>query len=145
MALPNLVSARANALVRAERHIADPRILIAARRAGLDLTGLRLTTGLRGSMQRYRESLAGLSPRLTTVGIAQRLREQHARLAVLSARLDGASYERVLARGFVLVRDGAGHPVTKKSEVKPGARLNLVFGDGQVGVMAEGRQGRLPL
>ncbi len=52
---------------------------------------------------------------------------------------------RVLARGFVLVRDTAGHPVTRTTDVKPGSRLKLVFGDGQIGVVAEGRQGRLPL
>ena len=145
IALPNLLSARATALVRAERHIADPRTLIAARRATVDLTGLRLLTGLRGSVQRHRDAISAVSPRLTVLGIRQRLREQGSRLEVLSARLDGASYERVLARGFVLVRDGAGHAVTCAGEVKPGSRLKLVFGDGQVGVVAHGRQGSLPL
>jgi exodeoxyribonuclease VII large subunit len=86
-----------------------------------------------------------VAPRLSVSGIRQRLREQSTRLEVLAARLDGASYERVLARGFVLVRDAAGHAVTRTTEVKPGARLKLVFGDGQVSVTAENRQGRLPL
>jgi exodeoxyribonuclease VII large subunit len=50
----------------------------------------------------------------------------------------------VLARGFVLVRDASGHAVTQAASVKPGARLKLVFGDGEVGVVVEGKQGTLP-
>ncbi len=145
MALPNLLSARATSLVRVERHIPDPRGLIAARRAALAVAGLRLLTGLRASVQRHRDAVTSLSPRLNVTGIRQRLREQSSRLDVLTARLDGASYERVLARGFVLVRDASGHAVTRASDVKPNARLKLVFADGQIGVTPETRQGRLPL
>jgi exodeoxyribonuclease VII large subunit len=145
LALPNLLSARGTALVRVERHIPDPRGLIAARRATLEVSGLRLLTGLRAAVQRHRDAASAVAPRLSVSGIRQRLREQSTRLEVLAARLDGASYERVLARGFVLVRDAAGHAVTRTTEVKPGARLKLVFGDGQVSVTAENRQGRLPL
>ena len=145
IALPNLLSARASALLRAERHIADPRALIAARRAAANLTGLRLLTGLRalGAVApgcRFAGHVAGYS----VSGITQRLREQRSRLDILAARLDGASYAHVLARGFVLVRDASGKAVTQTAQVKPGARLTLVFGDGQVGVTAEGRQARLP-
>jgi exodeoxyribonuclease VII large subunit len=145
IALPNLLSARVNALVRVERHIPDPLALIAARRAALNLAGLRLLTGLRSAVQRHRDAVSAVSPRLNVSGILQRLRAQRSRVEVLAARLDGASYERVLARGFVLVRDAAGHAVTRKSEVRPGARLKLVFGDGEAHVTADGRQGRLPL
>jgi exodeoxyribonuclease VII large subunit len=144
IALPNLLSARASALLRAERHIADPRALIAARRAAANLTGLRLLTGLRGSVQLHRDAASRATSRLSVSGITQRLREQRSRLDILAARLDGASYAHVLARGFVLVRDASGKAVTQTAQVKPGARLTLVFGDGQVGVTAEGRQARLP-
>jgi exodeoxyribonuclease VII large subunit len=58
--------------------------------------------------------------------------------------LEGASYERVLARGFVLVRDTAGRAVMQATAVRPGAKLKLVFGDGEVRVTAEGKQGTLP-
>jgi exodeoxyribonuclease VII large subunit len=85
-----------------------------------------------------------VGPRLTAAGIQRRLGEQAGRLDVLGARLEGASYERVLARGFVLVRDASGHAVTQAASVKPGARLKLVFGDGEVGVVVEGKQGTLP-
>jgi len=145
LALPNLLAARAGALVRVERHIPDPGALIAARRGALSLVGLRLLAGLRGAVQRRRDAANRVAPRLSPAGIHRKLGEQSGRLQVLSARLESASYARVLARGFVLVRDVAGHPVTQAATVTPGARLKLVFGDGEVSVAAEGRQGKLPL
>jgi exodeoxyribonuclease VII large subunit len=40
----------------------------------------------------------------------------------------------VLARGYVLVTDSTGRPVTSAAAVKPAARLRLEFGDGAVDV-----------
>jgi len=145
LALPNLLAARAGALVRVERHIPDPRSLIAARGNMLSLLRLRLPAGLRGSVQRHRDAAALVAPRLNPAWLKRRLSEQAGRLEVLAVRLEGASYERVLARGFVLVRDAAGNAVTHAAGVRPGARLKLVFSDGQVGVVSEARQGKLPL
>jgi exodeoxyribonuclease VII large subunit len=145
LALPNLLSARANALVRAERHIPDPHALIAARRGTLQVSGLRLLAALQRGVQRHRDAAAAVLPRLSVAGIEARLRAQASRLEVLSARLEGASYERVLARGFALVRDAGGQPVTRAATLKPGARLRLRFADGEVGAVTEGRQAKLPL
>jgi exodeoxyribonuclease VII large subunit len=144
LALPNLLAARAGALVRVERHIPDPRGMIVARGGALSVMGLRLLGGLRAAVQRHRDAANRVGPRLSAAGIQRRLGEQAGRLDVLGARLEGASYERVLARGFVLVRDASGHAVTQAASVKPGARLKLVFGDGEVGVVVEGKQGTLP-
>ena len=144
LAVPNLLAARRGALLRAERHIENPGALIAARRGALNLVAVRLLSALRAGVHGHRVAASRISPRLSAAGIQQRLREQRGRLEVLGARLEGASYARVLARGFVLVRDSGGHAVTQATQVKPGARLKLVFGDGEVGVAAEGRQARLP-
>ena len=144
LALPNLLAARASALHRAERHIPDPHSLIAARRAAADLAGLRLLGALRHGVARHRAEAARVLPRLTIAGIEQRLRAQRSQLDVVSARLEGASYERVLARGFALVRDAAGHPVTRAAAIGPAAKLRLRFADGEVGVVTENRQARLP-
>jgi exodeoxyribonuclease VII large subunit len=144
LALPNLLIARKAQLGRAERFIPDPHALIAARRATLELSGLRLLGALRAGVQRHRDAAARVLPRLTPAGIQQRLATQRGRLEVLSARLDGASYERVLARGFALVRDAKGHPITAAASVGPAAKLRLRFADGEVGVVSEGRQARLP-
>ncbi len=144
LAVPNLLAARVAALARAERHIPDPQGLIAARRGTIDLAGLRLLTALRHGVQRHRDAAAKIAPRLTLAGIEQRMRSQRSQLDVLAARLDGASYERVLARGFALVRDARGHAVTSAASAGTHARLRLRFADGEVGVVTEGRQAKLP-
>jgi exodeoxyribonuclease VII large subunit len=56
----------------------------------------------------------------------------------------------VLSRGYALVSDSSGHPLTSADSVKPGARLSLRFADGEVRATADGkrgpdRQGSLPL
>jgi exodeoxyribonuclease VII large subunit len=53
----------------------------------------------------------------------------------------------VLQRGYAVVSDAAGHPLTSAAKVAPGARLRLRFADGEVGATADrpDRQGRLPL
>ena len=66
------------------------------------------------------------------------LRERRARLEGASGRLEALSYNAVLARGFALVRDSAGEPLTRAAEVAPGARLSISFADGQVAATAEG-------
>jgi exodeoxyribonuclease VII large subunit len=144
LALPNLLASQTGALVRVERHIPDPNGLIAARGSALAITNLKLLGGLRGAMQRHRDTLGQVGLRLSAAGLHKRLGEQSGRLRVLGAQLEGASYERVLARGFVLVRDTAGRAVMQATAVRPGAKLKLVFGDGEVRVTAEGKQGTLP-
>jgi exodeoxyribonuclease VII large subunit len=76
---------------------------------------------------------AGLRPALVTELIARR------RLALdgLARLLEGLSYESVLQRGFVLVRDVAERPVTQAAAVTAGMKLTLTFGDGTVPAIAE--------
>jgi exodeoxyribonuclease VII large subunit len=55
------------------------------------------------------------------------------------------SYERVLARGFALVTNAKGAPVTAAAKVAPGAALSLRFADGEVAVRAEKKAAQLDL
>ena len=82
------------------------------------------------------------------------LREASARLTGLAAHLESVSPLAVLARGYALVTDPAGVPVTHANGVKPGARLRLRFADGEVKTTVDGgrsggrpgtSQGMLPL
>ncbi len=71
-------------------------------------------------------------------------REARAHLAGLSARLDSVSYMAVLERGFALVSDGAGHPLTRAAEVAPQAVLSIRFADGAVVATADGGEAPRP-
>jgi exodeoxyribonuclease VII large subunit len=142
LALPNLLAARRAALVAVERHMQHPAALLASHAAAVRLLAQRHHSALLRLLQLRRTAAAGLLPRLTPAPLTARLREQRAHLAGFSARLEGASYQSVLARGFALVRDAAGHPVTSAAAIRPGARLALRFADGESRVTAE-RQGSL--
>jgi len=146
LALPNLLAARRAQLVAVERHLADPGKLLAAKRNALQVGAVRLAGTIATLLQTRRGRASAVLPRLTPAPLAANLREQRARLEGFAARLESASYAGVLARGFALVRDRAGHAVTTAAAIKPGARLNLRFADGTTPVTADagaGRQGRL--
>ncbi len=141
LALPNLLAARRSALDRAERGLADPRSLIAARRSGLALCDQKLRSALRHAVAGRAAAAARVLPRLSTVPLEARLRENKARLEGLSARLESVSYTTVLARGYALVTDAAGHPVTTAKAVRPGMDLRLRFADGEARATASGGRG----
>ena len=147
LALPNLLAARRSALIAVERHIPNPHALIAQRQSALALLSARHRTSLLHAVQAARTQAARTTGRLSPAPLQAALRERRARLEGWAARLDGASYEAVLARGFALVRDAAGHALPSAAAVKPGARLTLRFADGDVAAVADAprRQGALPL
>jgi exodeoxyribonuclease VII large subunit len=60
------------------------------------------------------------------------------RFEALARLLTSLSYEQVLARGFALVRDGAGNPLVRAAAVEPGGALSIEFADGKVGATADG-------
>ena len=164
LALPSLVARRRVVLTSVERRLPDPRNLTAPAREAIRDRGLRLllsapglVTARRGGLELASQRLAGAVHRaLTTLrGRADRvmgrvseaplrasLREARAHLAGLGPRLEAASPMALLQRGYVLVTDPAGQPVTSAASVKPGNRLRLQFGDGEVDAVAQGGTGR---
>jgi exodeoxyribonuclease VII large subunit len=126
--------------------------------------GERLTHAARSLLTRHRDRFAGLEVRLRASKLANaqaqrqtiaRQRERTERLAERAERamltmldriearmlhsgqlLTALSYRSVLARGFALVRNDAGHPVHAAASVVPGAGLELEFSDGRVAVTA---------
>ncbi|WP_029004488.1 exodeoxyribonuclease VII large subunit [Azorhizobium doebereinerae] len=131
-----------------------------------DGLGRRLQTGLGGLVQRRGECFAALATRLSTAhatnlrahqvqmararerlavldqragrAVAGELRARRRRLEAVDQLLRALSYRGVLARGFALVRDAQGHAVRTAGAVAAGARLELEFADGRVGVVAGG-------
>ena len=158
LALPNLLEVRRGRLGRAERALPDPRGLVAAARqrvtASSTALGLSLVAFLtawrdvlgridrqmptpRALMDRRRGEAARTLARLSIAPVQASLRERRAVLAGLGAQLEGVSPLAVLGRGYVLVTDAAGQPVTRAAGVRAGERLRLRFGDGEVGAVAD--------
>jgi exodeoxyribonuclease VII large subunit len=100
--------------------------------------GLALRLAAAWARQRDRRAGAPALARLSPAPVLALVRQRRAVLDGLSARLESASYQSVLARGFALVRDVEGHAVTAAAKVSPGQALRLAFADGDVRVQAEG-------
>ena len=115
--------------------VPHPRAGIAARRHALQLLESRQTAALARRVQRGRgqRALAAFS----AAPVLALLRERRARLDGLARQLEALSYNAILARGFALVRDAAGDPLTRAADVAPGARLSISFADGQVAATAD--------
>ena len=164
LALPSLVARRRVVLTAVERRLPDPRSLTSAARETVRDRGLRLRLSGRGLVAAHRSGLELVSHRLTGAahraltllkGRAHRvmdrvseaplraaLREARAHLTGLGPRLESASPMALLQRGYVLVTTPAGHPIISAAAVKPGGKLRLHFGDGDVDAVAQGSAGR---
>jgi exodeoxyribonuclease VII large subunit len=119
-----------------------PRAGIAARRAALDLLDARRAAGFARIVQRGR----GARPlqAFSAAPVEALLRQRRTQLEGLAARLEAGSYAAVLARGFALVRDADGAPLTRAADVTAGAKLSIAFADGTVGAVAEGEAPKRP-
>jgi exodeoxyribonuclease VII large subunit len=133
-ALQSLVRSKRDAL--APLMLPHPRAGIAARRAALELLDSRRNAALARQVQRGRGQRALQA--FSAAPVEALLRQRRTQLEGLAARLEGASYQSVLARGFALVRDAEGEPLTRAAAVAPGAKLSIAFADGQVAAVAEG-------
>jgi len=131
----------------------------------LTVSGERLTLATKSLLRRRRDRYAGLDVRLKASKLANaqaqrqaiaRNRERTHRLAERARRalstvlqrldarvthsgqlLTALSYRSVLARGFALVRNEAGHALHAASSIGPGTRLDLEFSDGRVAATAD--------
>ncbi|MFK4510505.1 exodeoxyribonuclease VII large subunit [Bradyrhizobium daqingense] len=131
----------------------------------LTVCGERLGLSARSLLRRRRDRFAGLEVRLRASKLSNaqaqrnaiaRQRERTHRLAERAGRalvtllqrldarvensgklLSALSYRSVLARGFALVRDEAGHPVHSADAIGPAARVEIEFADGRVAATAD--------
>uniref|UniRef100_UPI00272CACDF exodeoxyribonuclease VII large subunit n=1 Tax=Roseomonas rosulenta TaxID=2748667 RepID=UPI00272CACDF len=142
--LAGLLTARRQSI--AALRVPHPREGILARRAAVQALALRLSAAW--ARQRDGRARAPAIARLSPAPVQALLRQKRTLLEGLSARLESASYQSVLARGFALVRDAEGHAVTAAARIAPGQPLRLAFADGEARVVAEGmaprRKGQAP-
>jgi exodeoxyribonuclease VII large subunit len=137
---------------------------VAQARQHLTASGERLSHCTRSLLRSRRDRFTGLEARLKASRLAnaqaqrQTIARQYERTERLAERAERAmltmldrlearmlhsgqlltalSYRSVLARGFALVRDEAGHPLHAAADVGAGARLELEFSDGRVAATA---------
>ena len=103
----------------------------------LDDLSNRLGAALRASVQARRQQLADARAGLARRSPEERVQNESQRLLSLWKRLQAASPASVLNRGFAIMRDEAGKPVTRRAKVQPGQRLAAEFADGTAPVRAE--------
>jgi len=137
----------------AARALSDPRSLLDLATQRLDQAAERLSSALSIGIERRRTRLAAAAAGLRPAAIAREAAARAARLAETGARLrqaalraladarrrlegqarllESCGYQQVLARGFVLVRDRAGRPVTSAAAARPGLAVALTFHDGE--------------
>jgi exodeoxyribonuclease VII large subunit len=96
----------------------------------LAATASRRVAGAAEQHRRLGERLARRSPET-------RVQFESHRLLALWKRLQSASPQSVLNRGFAIVRDADGKPVAKSRELTPGQSVYLEFGDGNVKARTE--------
>jgi exodeoxyribonuclease VII large subunit len=136
-ALPaRLVLARRSAVEVGRRLDAGLPLRMARAAAAIDLRASQLQAALRHAVAARHTAAAGVLSRLSEAPLRARLREARARLAGSEGLLRSLSYRAVLERGYALVADGEGRPLTRAAEVQPGAALRLEFADGTVGARA---------
>jgi exodeoxyribonuclease VII large subunit len=95
----------------------------------------------RARLERCRERLVAVTERARR-GIAVLLTREAERVRGLDALLGSLGYKAVLARGYALVRDGAGRPVRSAAAVAPAHTLAIEFADGTIRAVAEGTKGK---
>lgn len=122
---------------RSRLRLLAPTAVIEHNHLRLDDLGNRLGSALRSAMQSQREALATVRARLTTVSPEKRVQLESHRLLALWKRLESASSQSVLKRGYAIVRDESGQPVARANGIKPGSALVNEFHDGKLRVRVE--------
>ncbi len=148
------LSQRGDMLEALARGLPKPAQLLQTATQRLDDWSERLTTALPANLQRKEQALAlasaGLRPQALMGDMtktAARVEELQQRLAQAFARyaerreekllhvvqqLENLNYQRVLERGFALVKNAQGHVISSVAAAKAEKELTLVFKDGEI-------------
>jgi exodeoxyribonuclease VII large subunit len=122
---------------RSRLRLLTPTAALEQRSLRVDDLANRLAAALRHAVQERRSRLAAARAKFAASPPEKRVRQESHRLLALWKRLESASPQSVLKRGFVLVRDEQGRPVPRGRGVRPGQALVNEFHDAKVKVRAE--------
>ena len=101
------------------------------------LSGRLASLPLRRTVEAAGNAVRDLSPRLAQ-GMQRRVVDSERRLAHLAELLESYSTEHVLARGYAVVRDADGVPVTSAKRLRPGDKVGLQLADGMANAVISG-------
>ena len=141
-AIRGLFDARTATIARLAAALKDPREQLSLARQRLEHVGQSLVHAIERCWETGRLRYVGLSPsaRLGT-GIQRAIADAASRLDSADKLLGSLSYERVLERGYVVVRNDAGAPVTRVAGVVPGSDVVVRFFDGEAGATIHSDEG----
>ncbi|HEX2862229.1 MAG TPA: exodeoxyribonuclease VII large subunit [Lacunisphaera sp.] len=122
---------------RSRLRLLSPVAAIEQNHLRLDDLRNRLGSALRGSVQEGRQALHAAAARLAATSPDKRVQLESHRLLALWKRLESASPKSVLNRGYVIVRDAHGRPVSRARGLQPAQSLVNEFIDGRVQVRVE--------
>ena len=141
-ALANLLAARGATVGRAAAGIRNPAEQVARASERVGGFAERLSNAVDGRLDnaraRYRAPDAA---RRMTASVERRWTALDARLGGLAALLESLSYQRVLERGFAVIRDTAGKPVARAAHAVPGSAVEIQFADARLGARLDGKEG----
>jgi exodeoxyribonuclease VII large subunit len=86
---------------------------------------------LHGEIKAFADKLSDSGKRMQ-LSLSRQIDRQNDKLAHLAALLESVNYQKILARGFALVRDEKGKLVSSVSQAKEAAELSLTFKDGSI-------------
>ena len=122
---------------RSRLRLLSPIAAIEQNHLRIDDLSNRLVAALRLTLHQRRGRLAVFSSRLAGASPEKRVQRESHRLLAMWKRLESASPKSVLKRGYAIVRDTSGQPVSRAKAIKPGENLINEFHDGRVKVRAE--------
>jgi exodeoxyribonuclease VII large subunit len=123
--------------VRNHLRLLSPSVQVEQAWLRLDDLGNQLGAALRQAVVRPREALAEARARLDRASPETRVRFESQHLLGLWKRLQAASPNSVLNRGFAIVRDEAGTPLARRAAITAGQRVDLQFADGTLKARTE--------
>jgi exodeoxyribonuclease VII large subunit len=122
---------------RSRLRLLSPVAAIEQNHLRLDDLANRLGSALQATVQQRRGSLAVVASRLAGASPERRVQQESHHLLALWKRLESASPKSVLKRGYAIVRDASGRPISRAIGVKSGQSMTNEFHDGEVKVRAE--------
>lgn len=122
---------------RSRLRLLSPAAAIEQSHLRLDDLRNRLGAALRDTALRGRHALGASRARFEAAAPGRRIQLESHRLLALWKRLESASPQSVLQRGYAIVRDESGRPVARAAGLKAGQPLVTEFHDGKVRVRVE--------